>query len=161
MIPSVILDKFTADVTQNIKDGKFSAMWFVFVSIHLSFAVPYSEISININTSRSISLSYWPWKHVEQHRWPIITGQILPFKWFVLTYKSLSGFFQRKLSLMGRHISCLTFVPSQAGCHMKNLLRQEAPRNKQFSSVVHRGLGKVSGTSTCHGCTVLTNISRC
>lgn len=70
-------------------------------------------------------------------------------------------FFQRKLSLMGRHISYLTFVPSQTGCHMKNLLRQEAPRNKQFSSVAHRGLGKVSGTSTCHGCTVLTNISRC
>lgn len=127
------------------------------VCIHISFIIPCFQTSVYQYIN--ISFSQLPWHYLGQYRWPVITGQILFFKYFVLMHKLL--FFQRKLSLMGRHISYLTFVPSQTGCHMKNLLRQEAPRNKQFSSVAHRGLGKVSRTSTCHGCTVLTNISRC
>lgn len=89
------------------------------------------------------------------------SGQILPRKKSALTKPFARYLLQSEPGMMGRRVSYLTFVPSQTGCHMKNLLRRGALRNKHFSGVAHRGLGKVSGTPTCHGCSVLTNISRC
>lgn len=126
---------------------------YIYIFIYISIIVPLLHSSVSAY-EKLISLNY------SINTWENIDGQLFSSITLFLHVRHKVDF-QKMLSLMGRHISYLTFVPSQTGCHMKNLLRQETPRNKQFSSVAHRGLGKVSGTSACHGCTVLTNISRC
>lgn len=65
-------------------------------------------------------------------------------------------------ALMARSRLEMTFIPGPTGCGMKNSLRRgEAGRNRHFSRDFLFGESKVSRTHTCHGCTLLTNISRC
>ncbi len=64
-------------------------------------------------------------------------------------------------ALTSRSRPYLTFVPCPTGCGMKNSPRRRAGRNRHFSCDIHFRESKVSRTHACHGCTLLTNISRC